>query len=157
MYGGNGDDVLIAGTGNQTLVGGAGNDILIGGVGADTLDGGGGNDIFVYVVPSDPKQVASEEIQHASQSSKVELTDGTQLIGSMTMAAWQGDALIWIDPKTQTEYQFVAQAPSKSKGVLTISKGLLGNVAGDKIVIRGFDLLRRSLVAIWVLLLGHPL
>ncbi len=141
LIGGSGNDMLIAGTGNDLLVGGGGSDTLVGGVGADTLIGGmGSSDVFVYAVPSDPKQVASEEIRNGGASSKVELADGTLLTGSMTVAAWQGDALIWIDSKTQTEYQFFAQASSKSKGVLTISKGLLGNVAGDKIVIRDFDL-----------------
>ncbi len=140
LMGGSGDDVLIAGQGSDVLKGGAGNDTLIGGVGADTLIGGGGIDVFVYAVPSNPKQVASEEIRNGGASSKLELADGTLLTGSMTMGAWQGDVLVWVDPKTQTEYHFVAQAPSKSKGVLTISKGLLGNVAGDQIVIRDFDL-----------------
>ncbi|AEG68103.1 putative metalloprotease, Hemolysin-type calcium-binding region (rtxA) [Ralstonia solanacearum Po82] len=140
LHGGSGNDILIAGTGDQLLEGGPGNDTLIGGGGADTLIGGGGIDVFVYAVPSNPKQVASEEIRNGGASSKLELADGTLLTGSMTMGAWQGDVLVWVDPKTQTEYHFVAQAPSKSKGVLTISKGLLGNVAGDQIVIRDFDL-----------------
>ncbi|WP_459203872.1 calcium-binding protein [Ralstonia pseudosolanacearum] len=139
LIGGSGDDVLIAGQGNDVLKGNAGNDTLIGGVGEDTLIGGGG-DVFVYVVPSDPKQVASEEILNGGTSSKLELADGTLLTGSTTMAAWQGDTLIWVDPKTQTEYRFFAQASNRSKGVLTISKGLLGNVAGDKIVIKDFNL-----------------
>jgi Ca2+-binding RTX toxin-like protein len=45
--GGDGNDVLIGGTGNDTLSGGAGDDILIGGGGVDTLDGGTGNNIVL--------------------------------------------------------------------------------------------------------------
>ena len=42
--GGDGDDVLIGGGGNDTLKGGRGNDVILGGAGNDTLDGGKGND-----------------------------------------------------------------------------------------------------------------
>ncbi|HCK55838.1 MAG TPA: hypothetical protein DIC23_21700 [Planctomycetaceae bacterium] len=51
-----GDDILVAGPGNDRLQGGAGNDIALGGDGddvlkgqggsSDTLDGGSGNDIY---------------------------------------------------------------------------------------------------------------
>jgi len=56
LYGGDGNDVLIAGSGNDILVGGAGNDtliggdgrdILIGGLGSDTLLGGAGDDVLI--------------------------------------------------------------------------------------------------------------
>ena len=55
LWGGEGDDILIAGTaggyldggdGNDILIGGIGSDILIGGKGADELDGGDGDDIL---------------------------------------------------------------------------------------------------------------
>ena len=45
--GGDGDDVLIGGAGNDTLTGGAGDDVLIGGRGQDILDGGPGNNIVI--------------------------------------------------------------------------------------------------------------
>ena len=45
--GGDGDDVLIGGAGNDTLTGGAGDDILIGGPGLDVLDGGTGDNILI--------------------------------------------------------------------------------------------------------------
>lgn len=45
--GGNGDDVLIGGSGNDTLTGGAGDDVLIGGGGQDVLDGGTGNNVLI--------------------------------------------------------------------------------------------------------------
>jgi Ca2+-binding RTX toxin-like protein len=45
--GGDGDDVLIGGDGNDTLSGGAGDDVLIGGLGLDMLDGGSGNNTLI--------------------------------------------------------------------------------------------------------------
>ncbi len=45
--GGDGDDVLIGGEGNDTITGGAGDDVLLGGPGADVLDGGDGDDIQI--------------------------------------------------------------------------------------------------------------
>ena len=52
--GGNGDDILIGGTGNDELHGEAGDDILIGGGGIDVLDGGPGGNIVIAAatVPS---------------------------------------------------------------------------------------------------------
>ena len=45
--GGDGDDVLIGGAGNDTLNGDDGDDVLIGGPGQDILDGGPGNNILI--------------------------------------------------------------------------------------------------------------
>ena len=45
--GGDGDDVLIGGFGNDTLTGGDGDDVLIGGPGQDVLDGGAGDNILI--------------------------------------------------------------------------------------------------------------
>ena len=45
--GGQGDDVLIGGAGNDTLRGGDGDDVLIGGAGADVLDGGAGSNVVL--------------------------------------------------------------------------------------------------------------
>jgi Ca2+-binding RTX toxin-like protein len=45
--GGDGDDILIGGAGNDNLSGGNGDDILIGGPGQDTLDGGPGDNILI--------------------------------------------------------------------------------------------------------------
>jgi Ca2+-binding RTX toxin-like protein len=45
--GGDGNDVLIGGAGNDTLTGGNGDDILEGGLGLDNLDGGPGDNILI--------------------------------------------------------------------------------------------------------------
>jgi Ca2+-binding RTX toxin-like protein len=45
--GGDDDDVLIGGAGNDTLNGDAGDDVLIGGLGLDVLDGGPGDNILI--------------------------------------------------------------------------------------------------------------
>jgi Ca2+-binding RTX toxin-like protein len=45
--GGDGDDILLGGAGNDTLNGGAGDDVLIGGGGQDVLDGGTGSNILI--------------------------------------------------------------------------------------------------------------
>jgi hypothetical protein len=47
LYGGGGNNILIAGTGNDSLYAGAGADILVGGNGKDVLNGGAGNDLLV--------------------------------------------------------------------------------------------------------------
>ena len=45
--GGDGDDVLIGGAGNDILSGGNGDDVLIGGPGLDILDGGPGDNVLI--------------------------------------------------------------------------------------------------------------
>jgi Ca2+-binding RTX toxin-like protein len=45
--GGDGDDVLVGGPGNDTLLGGNGDDVLIGGGGQDHLDGGPGDNVVI--------------------------------------------------------------------------------------------------------------
>src|SRR4051812_9365446 len=45
--GGDGDDILIGGFGNDFLNGGAGDDVLIGGPGQDVLDGGTGDNVVI--------------------------------------------------------------------------------------------------------------
>ena len=49
--GGDGDDVLIGGDGNDILNGNAGDDVLIGGPGNDVLDGGDGQNVIIQLVP----------------------------------------------------------------------------------------------------------
>ena len=57
--GGEGDDVLIGGDGNDVLNGDAGDDVLIGGPGIDVLDGGGDDDIVIQLVGGGGDTVAS--------------------------------------------------------------------------------------------------
>jgi Ca2+-binding RTX toxin-like protein len=46
LFGGNGNDILTGGSGNDLLFGQAGNDVLNGGGGSDLLFGGDGNDVM---------------------------------------------------------------------------------------------------------------
>ena len=48
LFGGNGNDTLNGGDGNDTLFGGNGNDTVVGGKGADTAFLGNGNDTFIW-------------------------------------------------------------------------------------------------------------
>jgi Ca2+-binding RTX toxin-like protein len=50
--GGDGNDILIGGAGNDTLNGNAGDDVLIGGPGLGVLDGAPGNDVIIQSVVS---------------------------------------------------------------------------------------------------------
>ena len=45
--GGDGDDILIGGGGNDTIFGGNDDDVLIGGGGNDVLDGGPGDNVVI--------------------------------------------------------------------------------------------------------------
>ncbi len=53
LDGGVGNDIVIGGDGDDTLLGGAGDDVLIGGPGVDTLDGGGDDDVVIQLVGGD--------------------------------------------------------------------------------------------------------
>ena len=59
LSGGNGDDVLIGGSKNDSLAGGNGRDLLIGGLGADTLTGGVGDDILIGGTSSHANDLAA--------------------------------------------------------------------------------------------------
>ena len=61
--GGNGDDILIGSTGNDTLSGGPGDDILIGNGGVDVLDGGTGGNI---ILTASTVPTLSLAVQHVS-------------------------------------------------------------------------------------------
>jgi hypothetical protein len=47
VKGGSGNNILVGGAGNDSLTGGSGRDLLIGGAGADTLTGNGDDDILI--------------------------------------------------------------------------------------------------------------
>jgi Ca2+-binding RTX toxin-like protein len=57
--GGDGDDVLIGGDGNDTLNGNAGDDVLIGGLGTDVLDGGADDNVVIQLVGTNRTKSAS--------------------------------------------------------------------------------------------------
>jgi Ca2+-binding RTX toxin-like protein len=57
--GGQGDDVLIGGSGNDTLNGNEGDDVLIGGPGQDILDGGVGDNILLQSIVAPPSPSAA--------------------------------------------------------------------------------------------------
>jgi len=77
--GGDGDDVLVGGDGNDVLNGDAGDDVLIGGPGIDVLDGGGDDDIVIQLVPGDT--VSSATLADEAWVEKhVTTEDGTTVI-----------------------------------------------------------------------------
>jgi Ca2+-binding RTX toxin-like protein len=49
VNGGDGNDVIIGGDGNDTLNGNAGDDVIIGGPGIDVIDGGGDDDVIIQM------------------------------------------------------------------------------------------------------------
>lgn len=53
MHGGEGDDILAAGSSVDSLFGGDGNDVLTGGGGNDQLDGGAGSDSYIILGTGD--------------------------------------------------------------------------------------------------------
>ena len=75
LDGGNGDDALIGGPGNDTISGGAGDDVLVGGDGIDTLDGGPGDDTLIQ----------GENNTDGLVSDSSWLTDHAHLVGGKTV------------------------------------------------------------------------
>jgi Ca2+-binding RTX toxin-like protein len=57
--GGDGDDVLLGGAGDDTLRGADGDDVLIGGLGTDTLDGGPGDNVVLDALSANAVTAAS--------------------------------------------------------------------------------------------------
>jgi Ca2+-binding RTX toxin-like protein len=85
--GGDGDDVLIGGAGNDVLNGDAGDDVLIGGPGQDVLDGGGDDDIVIQLVGDSPSSlVAGDTLTSATVADKdwlakhVRIADGKSVL-----------------------------------------------------------------------------
>ena len=57
--GGDNDDVLIGGDGNDTLNGGPGDDVILGGLGNDTINGAPGDDVVIQSVAATAARSAS--------------------------------------------------------------------------------------------------
>ena len=77
--GGNGVDVILAGTGNDTVFGQAGKDEIHGGVGNDVLYGGGGNDTFVFDTALNAATNVDLIADFASGSDKIGLSNASGL------------------------------------------------------------------------------
>ena len=60
--GGDGDDVLIGGDGNDTLNGDAGDDVVIGGPGNDTIDGGTGGNVVINSLKTADRVTAAKPV-----------------------------------------------------------------------------------------------
>jgi Ca2+-binding RTX toxin-like protein len=70
LDGGDGDDVLFGGAGNDTLLGGLGDDVLIGGPGTDTLDGQDGDNVVI-------QSLGGNDVKNADTVSKESLNART--------------------------------------------------------------------------------
>jgi Ca2+-binding RTX toxin-like protein len=77
--GGNGDDVLIGGEGNDALNGEAGDDVLIGGPGIDILDGGPDDNVVIQLVAEEPVSSATIADEQWIED-HVQVVDGTTVI-----------------------------------------------------------------------------
>ncbi|MEO1093962.1 MAG: calcium-binding protein [Cyanobacteria bacterium J06638_28] len=83
--GGNGDDILIGGAGNDILIGGDGADLLIGGAGNDILIGGDGSDLFGFAVGLSLAEQGDNLIQNfgAEDSILLDTSLFTDLVGTV--------------------------------------------------------------------------
>jgi len=84
--GGDGDDVLIGGDGNDTLNGGNGDDVLIGGLGQDALDGGPGDNVLI--------QDGGPMPMIADNGGSVPPTDGSQAGGAALLGQFMAAAFV---------------------------------------------------------------
>jgi Ca2+-binding RTX toxin-like protein len=75
--GGDGDDVLIGGAGNDTLAGGAGDDVLIGGPGQDNLDGGTGDNINIQSAIGGAPVGGAADLLQAANAGQPAVFNGT--------------------------------------------------------------------------------
>ncbi len=94
VWGGGGNDILLGGEGNDTMDGGDGRDILIGGLGADNMKGGDHDDVLIAGYTSHDNDAAAlgrlrdEWTSSGTYAARVNnlqtgggLTGGTRLVG----------------------------------------------------------------------------
>ena len=105
IHGSNGADTIFGNAGNDCLSGGNGNDVLYGGAGNDTLTGGNGKDIFVYESGSDlitDYRAGYDKIKIASGSITGSSLSGNNVVftvgnGTLTVKNGRGKNLTVID------------------------------------------------------------
>jgi Ca2+-binding RTX toxin-like protein len=85
--GGQGDDVLIGGAGNDTIRGGDGDDVLIGGGGINILDGGPGNNIILASAAT----LRTSTIKSAKVGGKAWLTKSFRTVKGKTVLTFRGE------------------------------------------------------------------
>ena len=83
LNGGDGDDILIGGLGNDVLTGGNGDDVLIGGGGQDVLDGGPGDNVLLQGFAGPAPGASAALLGQFMASSFAPAGPG---LGAMTMA-----------------------------------------------------------------------
>ena len=125
-------NLLIGGTGKDTLRGSTGNDVLVGGKDNDTLEGGAGNDTYVYKTGDGQDTIIDSDGQGQLQ------VGGSALAGAgkddyKELAGGQGQ---WSVNGGQTIYTLDAHKQ------LTISGASLG---GGQITVRNYDIKNGSL------------
>ena len=74
IFGNNGKDIIYGGSGNDKIGGGAGVDEIIGGFGVDELTGGEGNDRFVYLSVVDSRGGQFDTILDFTSGDQIDLT-----------------------------------------------------------------------------------
>lgn len=90
LYGGTGNDLAYVGAGNDSLDGGSGNDTLYGGAGNDTLDGGAGNDSLYGGDGSDSMagNLGSDTIDGGSGDDIIHGDAGATVAGNAEYLSW---------------------------------------------------------------------
>jgi Ca2+-binding RTX toxin-like protein len=126
LTGGGGNDRIDGGNQNDILKGGAGNDILIGGSGIDTLTGGLGRDTFIFGQTSDSGLGANAD----------HITDFNALVDLIDLSLI--DANISAKSKGDQSFNFIGMgafdgtAGELRYDVIAGSAHLYGDVNGDK-------------------------